>query len=54
MYLKLRYFLYHNLILFPEKKYKNQAQIFYQNYPLALHTAELFCDLILRNYWTWT
>ena len=29
MYLKLTYFLYHNLKLFAEKNYKNQGQMFY-------------------------
>ena len=28
--------------------------MFYQNHPLALHTAEIFSNLILRNHWTWT
>ena len=54
MYLKLSYFLYHNLILFSEKNYKKQVQMFYQNYSLALHTVKIFCNLILRNHWTWT
>ena len=47
-------FLHHNLILFSEKNYKKQAQMFYQNYSLALHTVKIFCNLILRNHWTWT
>ena len=39
------------LILFYEKK----ASTFYQNHPLALHTVEVFCNLIWRNHWfsTW-
>ena len=28
--------------------------MFYQNYSLALHTVEIFCNLILRNHWTST
>ena len=51
MDLKLAYFLYHNLILFSERNYKIQAQIFYQNHSLALHTAEILYNLILRNHW---
>ena len=35
----------HNLILFPEKNCKKQAQMFYQNNSLALHTVEIFCNL---------
>ena len=46
--------IYDNLILFSKKNDKNQAQIFYQNYSLALHTVEIFCNLILRNHWTST
>ena len=51
--LKLMYFLYHNLILFSEKNYKKQVQMFYQNNSLGLQTAK-FCSLILRNYRTRT
>ena len=51
MYLKLKYFLYHKLKLFSEKNYKKLAQIF--NHSLALLTEEIFCNLILRNHWTW-
>ena len=40
--------------IFRKKKYKKQAQMFYQNHSLALHTLEIFCNLILRNYSTWT
>ena len=40
------------MILFSEKNYKKQA--LYQNYSLALHTDEIFHNLFLRNYWTWT
>ena len=36
MYLKLTYFLYHNLILFSENTYKKEAQMCYQNHSLAL------------------
>ena len=28
-----------------------KASTFYQNHPLALHTVEVFCNLILRNHW---
>ena len=28
--------------------------MFYQNHSLALYTFEIFCNLILRNHWTWT
>ena len=45
MYLQLQYFLHHNLMLFSERSYKNQAQMF---------PVEIFCSLILRNHWTWT
>ena len=34
MYLKLSYFLYHNLILSSEKNYKKQTQMLYQNQSL--------------------
>ena len=55
MHLKLMFFIYHNLILFSEKNYQKQAQIFYQNNSLALHTSfEIFCSLILKNHWSWT
>ena len=27
--------------------------MFYQNHSLVLHTVEIFCNLILRNHWTW-
>ena len=54
MYLKLTYFLYHNLILFSEMNHKRQAQMFYQNHSLLLHKVDIFCNLILRNHWTWT
>ena len=54
MFLKSTYFLCHNVILFSEKNYKNETQIFYQNHSLVLHTAEIFCNLILRNHWSWT
>ena len=36
--------------LFPEQNYKEQTQLFYQNCSSALHTAEIFCNIILRNY----
>ena len=36
-------------LLFSERNYKKQAQMFYQNNLLALHTVEIFCNLILRN-----
>ena len=42
---------------FPEKNYKKQTQMFYQNHSLVLHheawlhAAEIFCNLILRNHW---
>ena len=49
MYLKLSYFLYHNLILFSEKNYKKQTQIFYQNYSTMLYTVDIFCNSILRK-----
>ena len=35
MYLKLTYFLNHNLILFSEKNYQKQAEMFYQNHSLV-------------------
>ena len=55
MYLKKTCFLYHILILFSEKNYKKQAQIFHQNYPLALHSSvQIFCSLIFGNHWTGT
>ena len=47
------HFLSHNLVLFSENNYKKQAQFFYQNHSLVLHTVEIFCNLILRNHWTW-
>ena len=47
MYLKLKYFLYHNLKLFSEKNCTKQAQIF--NHSLA---DEIFWKLILGNHWT--
>ena len=50
--IKLAYFLIRNLKLFSEKNYKKQEQIF--NHSLALLTEEIFCNLILRNQWTWT
>ena len=50
MYVKLTYFLHHNLILFSQN-YKKQAQVFYQNRSLVLHMVEIFCNLILRNRW---
>ena len=28
--------------------------MFYRNHLLALRTVEIFCNLILRNHWTWT
>ena len=52
MYVKLTYFLHHNLILFWQN-YKKQAQVFYQNRSLVLHMVEIFCNLILRNRWAW-
>ena len=52
MYLKLTYFLYHNFKLFSEKNYKKQAQFF--NHSLVLLKVDIFCNLILRNAWTWT
>ena len=27
--------------------------MFYQNHSLALHKIMIFCNLILRNHWTW-
>ena len=54
MYLELTHFLCQNLMLFSEKNYKKQAQMFYQNHSFALHTVETFCNLILRNNWAWT
>ena len=55
-YLELTWYLYHYLILFSQKKYKKEAQMFYQNHSLLLHTVavEIFCKPILRNHWTWT
>ena len=51
---KINRSLYHNLILFSEKIYKRQVEMFYQNHSLTLHTVETFCNLILRNLtWTW-
>ena len=41
MYLKLTYFLHPNFILSSEKIYKKQAQMFYQNHSLVLHTIEI-------------
>ena len=43
MYLKLIYFHYHNLTLSSEKNYKKQAQMFNQNYSLAIWTLGLKC-----------
>ena len=40
--LNLKYFLNNNLILFLEKNYKEQAQMFYQNHSLSLHWVEIF------------
>ena len=54
MNLKLTYFLYHNLILFSGKNCKKQAQMLYQNHSLALHTVEIFCNIILTSHWTLT
>ena len=54
LYLKLTYFIYDSIILFSEKNYKKQAQMVYQNHLLVLRTVEIFCNLILRNHWTWT
>ena len=34
-----------------DRNYKEQAQMFQQNHSLALHTVEIFCNLILRNHW---
>ena len=31
-----------------DRNYKKQAQMFQQNHSLALHTVEIFCNLILR------
>ena len=28
--------------------------MFYQNQSLVLHPVEIFCNLILRNHWTWS
>ena len=44
--------LYHKLILISEENYRKQAQMFNQNHSLALHTVEIFCNLLLKNYWT--
>ena len=35
------------------KNYKKQAQMFYQNHSLALHTVKIFFNLTLSNHWTW-
>ena len=53
MYLKLTFFLYHNLILFSERII-DQAQMFSQNHSFVLHTIGISCNLTLRNHWTWT
>ena len=47
--LKLACFLYHKLILFSQKNYKKQAQMFYQNHSLALYTVEIFCNSIYHT-----
>ena len=44
MYLKLTYLSI--IILFSEKNNKEQAQRFYQNHTSALHTVEIFFNLI--------
>ena len=56
MYLELKWYRYHYLILFSQKNYKKEAQMFYQNHSLALHTVavDIFCKPIFRNHWTWT
>ena len=56
MYLELTWYRYHYLILFLQKNYKKEAQMFYQNHSLALHTVavDIFCKPIFRNHWTWT
>ena len=54
IYSKVRYCPYHNSNLFSEKIDKKETQVFYQNHSLALHTVEIFCNLILENHWTWT
>ena len=54
IYSKVRYCPYHNSNLFSEKIDKKETQVFYQNHSLALHTVEIFCNLIFRNHWTWT
>ena len=46
MYLKLTYFLHHNLILFPEKNYKKQAQMFYQKTNLKKALELTYCTQI--------
>ena len=38
--------------LFSEKNYKKQAQVVCQSH--SLHIVKIFCNLILRNHWTWT
>ena len=52
--LNLKYFLNINLILFLEKNYKEQAQMFYQNHSLSLHWVEIFCNSVFKNRWMWT
>ena len=48
MYLKLSYSFYHNLILFSQKNYKKQAEMFYQNHSLTYFAIELKKALDLR------
>ena len=40
------------IILFSDKNYEKQVQMFYQNHSLVLHTIDIFCNLILKNYVT--
>ena len=53
MYLKLT-----NLILFTEKNYKKQSQMSHENHSVEIfcvtYSYDKFCNLILRNLWTWT
>ena len=65
LHLKLMLFFLSWFNFIFRKEYKKQAQMFYQSHSLALHTVEIFCNLILRNVglglekilelleWTW-
>ena len=69
MYLKLTYFLYHNLILFSEKNYKKQAQMLLRYFAiqfseiigLGLEKSRInfmiYCSwtrkILELPYWTW-